>query len=285
MRLERCPVCENELVGCREPWRFCCSRCGYEGSNLLPTINEVDAHEQIDEGAREAGLKDVRVANFARLVDVLSRLKPSGGQLIDVGAAHGWFLEAARDKFEVMGIEPDEAVFNATIRRGLPMRNGYFPDVLAAEEKADVIVFNDVIEHIPAIEGVLDACRSHLRRDGFLLINLPSSQGIFYRVGKILSRVGAPGYFDRLWQIGLPSPHVHYFNEANLKQLLVKCNFVPVTSGRLSVLRYEGLWTRIAYTGDYGFFQKMLTFCGTAILIPFLKMFPSDIVYVAAKPA
>ncbi len=46
-------------------------------------------------------------------------------------------------------------------RKGLPARKGYFPDALDKKEKFDVIVFNDVIEHIPNIEGALASCFQH----------------------------------------------------------------------------------------------------------------------------
>lgn len=229
------------------------------------------------------GLKQLRIANFRKLFDVLVALKPNGGMLLDVGAAHGWFLDVAQKKFNVIGIEPDEAIYAAAVARGSPLRNGYFPEALAPDERVDVIVFNDVIEHIPDIDGVLTACRQHLHEGGILLVNLPSSGGAFYRIAKALSRLGSPGFLDRLWQVRLPSPHVHYFNSANLTRLLRKHGFTPMRSGRLESLGYSGLWTRISYTGQYSWPMKVLLFTGTSLVIPFLALLPSDIVYVVVK--
>lgn len=282
MTVSTCPVCDHKLERCHEPWRFRCLDCAYEGSAFEPQINEAAAHRLVDEGGREAGLRDLRMHNFRELVDVVGGLVP-GGRLIDVGAAHGWFLEAARERFTVLGIEPDRAVFANASKRGLPMRNGYFPEVLDPSEKADVISFNDVIEHIPPIGTILDACRAHLSSGGVLLINLPNSNGVFYRVAKVLSRLGVGSFLARLWQQGLPSPHIHYFNPANLARMLERHSFEPVRTGRLSTLRYRGLWTRISHTGEYGPIKRLALALLVGIAIPFLRILPGDIIYIAAR--
>src|SRR5690606_11668960 len=113
----------------------------------------------------------------------------------------------------------------------------YFPDALAPGERFDAIVFNDVIEHIPDIGRALAACRERLAPGGMLLLNLPSSSGVFYRASKLLRRLGVAGHFERMWQKGLPSPHLHYVDPTNLARLLDRAGFVPVRRGRLATLR------------------------------------------------
>lgn len=283
MRRTNCPVCASRLFACRQTWRFMCDKCGYEGSDLEPTINAPGAHALIDEQAREIGLKKLRMHNFSTLVEVIGELRPAGGKLLDVGAAHGWFLEAAQERFEVLGVEPDLAVYESTARRGLPVRNGFFPDVMEMSEKVDVIAFNDVIEHILDIDRILSACREHLTDNGLLLINLPSSDGIFYKVAKFLSVMGITSFLGRLWQMDLPSPHVHYFDLGNLETILKKHAFVSRRSGQLPTLRLAGLWTRISYTGNYSVAKRGFLFLIIATAIPFLKLLPSDIIYVVAE--
>jgi SAM-dependent methyltransferase len=257
--------------------------CGYEGSDLAPTINVASAHLSIDEASRESGLHDLRVHNFAELLVQIRRAQPNGGRLLEVGCAHGWFLELAKDAFDVCGIEPDERIFREAAAMGLPVRAGYFPDALAAGETYDVIVFNDVFEHIPAIDDILSSCHSHLERDGLIVLNLPSSDGIFYRLARVLCRIGACGTFDRLWQAGLPSPHVHYFNPMNLRTLLRKHGFAPEAEGTLATLLLKGLYARIAYTGKYKPPARALLFAGIASTLPLLTILPRDIIYSIAR--
>lgn len=184
---KQCVVCAGHLQGGCTDWHFICQGCGYEQGQLQPAINAPEAHQEINECARETGLRALRQSNFEKLVEVIRQHWPTaGGRLLDVGAAHGWFLDAAENNFQVLGIEPDNQVFNAARKLGKPIRQGYFPEALHEGELFDIIVFNDVIEHIPDIHSILEACRERLTPGGLLVLNLPSSKGIFYRLAKLL---------------------------------------------------------------------------------------------------
>jgi len=278
-----CPVCNGILAPGIQTWHVECVTCYYEKGDLQPTINDSSSHELINETDRETGLREIRASNFNKLLGVISKLKPRGGTLVDVGCAHGWFVETAMKKFDVLGVEPDEAVFKSTAAKGLPVRRGYFPDALEHSETFDVVVFNDVIEHIPSIDNVLTACHERLNEGGLLVLNLPSSDGIFYRLSRLFCRIGKFGFFERLWQKGLPSPHVHYFNSKNLSDLLKNRNFAVIKSGTLPTLGLEGLYTRISYTGKLGTISKVLIYCAIATALPILRLLPSDIIYIVAK--
>lgn len=282
---QTCLVCHGKLsFGCKS-WHLICKYCGYEKANLQPAINLDSAHQFIDEAARETGLRILRIANFQQILrDIKTQVPKRQGRLLDVGCAHGWFIDISKTDFEVLGIEPDKAVFDATFKRGLPVRFGYFPDVLEEGDKFDVIVFNDVIEHIPDIETVLQHCLHRLNKDGLLVLNLPNSNGIFYQLSKLLCRLKVSLFFDRLWQKNLPSPHLHYFNKNNLRFFLDKHGFDIKVEGNLSSIRLTGLYNRITYTGQYGKITCFVIYLICALLIPLLKIFPTDIVYAIASP-
>lgn len=274
-----CIVCGNPTSAGLIDWHRTCGGCAYERADLKISINETPAHEQIDEGDREIALRALRDENFKAIVARIAPLaKPGRGKLLDIGCAHGWFLEQASTRFDVLGIEPDAAVGERTAARGLPVRMGYFPDALKEGETFDVLVFNDVIEHIPGIEMALDACRQRLNQDGLLVLNLPSSRGFFYRLSKLFARLGLPGPFERLWQKGLPSPHVHYFNERNLTTLVGHHGFELVDKVELPSLRADGLLERLRYVGKVSKPVLYAQFIAILCAIPILGLFPSDIV-------
>jgi 2-polyprenyl-3-methyl-5-hydroxy-6-metoxy-1,4-benzoquinol methylase len=264
-------------------WHMVCLKCAYESADLASTINSIDTASVLDEHAREVSLKSVRDLNFSVLTRILKRLKPRGGALLDVGCAHGWFLDKTKDFFRSSGVEPDESIFNATKARGLEVAHGYFPQALDPSSKFDIIAFNDVLEHIPTVEGALTACKEHLNPDGLLLINLPSSNGFFYRLSKLLARVGICGFFDRMWQKGMPSPHVHYFNQKNLTELLGNHQFKVVQTGTLDVLHAKGLYTRLTYSRANSVGKNVLLYAMLMLSLPVLKLLPSDIQYVIAQ--
>lgn len=273
-----CIVCGSTQTPGLAAWHATCPACKYESAALAVAINQQTA-DQVDEAERETGLKALRLENFRVIVDAARRHAPRGGRkLLDVGSAHGWFLETARNSFDVLGVEPDAVVGGKAAARGLPVRPGYFPDVLQDDEAFDVIVFNDVIEHIPDIRSALAACAQRLNQDGILILNLPNSQGFFYRLAKFVARLGWRAPFERLWQKDLPSPHVHYFNPANLARLVGRHGFELLNSAELPSLRAHGLLERLRCAGDMPAWSLYVQYFAILAAIPVLRLFSSDII-------
>lgn len=275
-----CIVCYSPLKAGLSAWHHTCPACAYEGAELAVAINHAAEHAEIDEDVREVSLKALRQDNFRTVVALTRQFAaPHARSLLDVGSAHGWFLETAAGAFDAVGIEPDEAVATRAAARGLPVRIGYFPHALAEGEHFDIIVFNDVIEHIPDIRTALRDCYQRLTPDGTLVLNLPSSRGLFYRLSKLFARVGLHGPFSRLWQKGMPSPHVHYFNAANLTRLVEREGFALRHSAELAAVRKEGLWQRLTVFGNVPPLKAALQYAGIRWgLLPLLGLFPSDII-------
>lgn len=277
-----CPICRRSLSRGLTSWHEACDTCAYESAALIPNINLESAHAHIDEISRKSGLMKLRISNFDKLINEIRFLKGKGA-LLEIGCAHGWFLERAQSFFDVYGIEPDQNIYAGTCMKGLNVRLGYFPDVLKTDEVFDVIVFNDVLEHIRDVDGVLSACHRHLSDKGLLVINLPNSKGVFYQVSKLLCKLSLTSFFERLWQKELPSPHVHYFNSANLARLLRSHDLVVRKTGWLSTVDASGLYSRIAYTGSGNVVRNLAVCLGVILLLPILSILPSDIVYLIAE--
>ncbi len=241
----RCCICSAEMSVWLAPWCFRCAYCGTSGSTLTPDINGV-GHVRLDEQRREAGLSTLRRRNNAQILRRLHDLGlANGAHILDVGSAHGWFVLAACEAgFAAEGIEPDEAVAGLGELIGVRARRGTFPEVLAKDEAFDVIAFNDVLEHIIEVRAALSAVRHHLKPGGYCSINIPNSRGILYRIAAAARRVGVSSIFDRLWQRGLPSPHVWYFDEPGLVRLAALEGFECVYAARLDSLERRGLWQR-----------------------------------------
>ena len=274
-----CVVCGSPQAAGLAAWHAKCPVCSYESAALEVAINYEREADHVNEEERETGLKALRLENFKAIVAMAERHAPPGGRkLLDVGSAHGWFLETARERFDVLGVEPDAIVGSRAAARGLPIRAGFFPDVLKEGERFDVIVFNDVIEHIPDIRGALAACQERLTPNGILILNLPNSRGFFYRLSKLIARLGWRAPFDRLWQKGLPSPHVHYFDSGNLAKLVGTHGFDMVHSAELPALRAKGLLERLRCAGNISPVSLYTQYAAIMAAIPVLSAFPSDII-------
>ncbi|MBZ4416811.1 bifunctional 2-polyprenyl-6-hydroxyphenol methylase/3-demethylubiquinol 3-O-methyltransferase UbiG [Myxococcus sp. RHSTA-1-4] len=197
--------------------------------------------------------------------------------LLDVGCAHGWFLEATAREFAGVGLEPDVAVAQAAQSRGLPVRGGFFPDALSADERFEVIVFNDVLEHIPDINSTLSACFERLQPGGVLVINAPSRRGVLYRVARLLGRLGLPGSFARLWQMGFPSPHVHYLDSDSEAALARRHGFRLEAQMALPSVSTQGLYARIRYSRDVSVPKAVALTAAVGMASPLLAVLPPDI--------
>ena len=232
-------------------WAARCLECGTWGSSLEPAINKQTTHAttdtEIDAGARVVGLEKLRRENFRDVLDRIEALVPlDGARLLDIGSAHGWFLEEAAARGALAtGVEPEADVAAGPLERGLDIRSGYFPEVVGESESFDVVTFNDVLEHIPSVNETLAACLRVLRPGGVISINIPSADGLGYRAAQATARVGLRSPFERFWQHGLPSPHIHYFTRASLAKLLVVNGFSVEEVDALSSIARQGLWDRV----------------------------------------
>jgi SAM-dependent methyltransferase len=273
-----CQVCGGELRPYRHAWLKRCVRCSVLNADFEVAIPDTPGAQDIDQAMREDGLGAVRDRNNACLLRDLAALTPPGGRLLDVGCGPGFLLRAASARgFLTEGVEPDADVAPAAGALAR-VRHGYFPQVLGEDDRYDAIVFNDVLEHIPDLTGTLAAAHAHLEAGGVLALNCPDRRGLFFRVAALADRLGLSGAYDRMWQRGLPSPHLWYFTPANLTQAAAKAGFTPVGQLRLDTVALKGLWARIRCVRDQPLLVSMAAYAFAVLTWPVARIAPADAV-------
>jgi len=241
-----------------------CPACGFLASRLPVRINQI---ERIDEASRARALKRLRQRNFEIILRELHAVASPNRKLLDVGCAHGWFLEAARARgYDPVGIEPDHAMAAEAGAAGHRVILGEFPAALDPEDHYDIITFNDVFEHLPDPATMARATHRALAPGGLVAVTLPISDGVVFRLALGAARVGVTGPLARLWQVGLPSPHLSYFSATTLVRLFTEAGFVLVRSGALETIAREGLYERIRYDRALGP-VRAATFYAAALLL------------------
>jgi SAM-dependent methyltransferase len=241
----KCEICSSALKSDVLPQTFRCPSCELYKSTFPILINEV---QRIDEAARAQALRAIRTANFKQILDQCEDLLPAGATILDVGCAHGWFLKAATARgYKATGIEPDRDMAAQARASGCNVVFGFFPDALPSGERFDFITFNDVFEHLPNVERMTRAVYERLKTGGHVLINLPVSNGVVFRYARLAAKIGVTGPLRRMWQEGLPSPHLSYFSAENLPKLMSKTGFVLVRHHSLESIMVDGLYERIRY--------------------------------------
>jgi len=185
-----CPVCGNPLKQLYK-LRFNVYRCDSCGLLHSDAEFEHSFESDLESTSRDIGLKQLRLGNFEIIVDELRRIK-GGGKLsgFEIGSGNGWWLETCKaNNIDCTGIEPEHIYEHYHKENQLKVVYGFYPDVSPKKEGGyDFIIFNDVFEHIPDINSLVESLKKDLADDGILIINIPMSTGFFYRMATIQHR-------------------------------------------------------------------------------------------------
>jgi SAM-dependent methyltransferase len=151
------------------------------------------------------------------------------GRLLDVGCAHGFFMEEARRRgYQVAGVEfhPDMAAF-ARQALGLEVTRGLWSDVDPPPGAFDVVTFNDTLEYVPDPVGALQKAVRVLAPDGIVFVKTPNATyfRLRHEVARRLGReLGGGEAFD-------PSTRVVHFTLSTLRRTLKSARLRPVEAG------------------------------------------------------
>jgi len=220
--LERpsCPLCGRDEVavqGVEEPpYRAVRCRCGFW--YLKPRLAETSMAETYrddryfeGEGlgyssylAQEPTLR----RTFRHLLRSLERRGMTGGSVLEVGCAYGFFLEEAQGFFDRReGTDFSRAAMAEASHRVDRVRLGGL-EQLDPDERFDLVACIHVIEHIYDPVGFAERLRQHLRPGGWLILATPDMGG-FWRP-----------LFGRRWPFYKMPEHVTYFDRKSLARLL-----------------------------------------------------------------
>lgn len=181
--------------------------------------------------------QDELVAQYEGVARDLARETGRTGELFELGAAGGFFLEGARRAgFRVRGVElsPPAAAF-ARERLGLDVFEGDLADAPYAAESFDVAYADNVLEHTTAPGSVLDRLHGLLRPGGHLVVIVPAYvNSIYFRAlltaGRLLPRRFLGRQLLRILKLdpdhdGGPPYHILEFDESSLARLVHKAGF------------------------------------------------------------
>lgn len=267
-----CSVCQQPMVKMTE-WAQACRSCGFECSTLSPGA-----------GRGVEGLEILRKANFKIILSELSQMRDlTSLKCLEVGCAEGWFIEALKKQgVEVSAIEPSSHAIEMQ-GKGFDVIHGFFPDALPAQNTYDMIVFNDVFEHLPDPVAGIKACERHLKKGGLLVLNLPNRNGFLYRMSKWMKGLGVAKPFERMWQKEFPSPHISYFSDSNIEMFVHRHTGLQKKKHfYLASVVKNGLGPRIQ--ASYGGIAGKIIYVSLLAFLPAIKFLPQDImVFVFAK--
>ena len=153
---------------------------------------------------------------------ILSQLKElgvirhglSGKRVLEVGCGSGGILIPFTEiGAEVIGIDFDDSYMEAGRKRGLNLIDRSIYD-FQTDQKFDLIILKDVLEHLPDLNLVLQKLKSLLSETGNIYIQVPTFEGLEF--------LGYKNDFLRYFQ----NAHIVHFSEASLNYIFAQNGFV-----------------------------------------------------------
>ncbi len=146
--------------------------------------------------------------NSARAYSV-SKMKEKG-VLLDIGAGPGTFLQKAKSLgWKTYGTEMGQKLITSLKKKfgSKSIFSGEVQNIKFGKNKFDVITFWHVFEHIANIDSVLKVALKQLKKDGYLVIEVPHAQSLLFKL------------FKNNWALLMEPQHLHFGSEKSFEKL------------------------------------------------------------------
>lgn len=164
---------------------------------------------------------------------IVADMIPSGARVLDVGCGSGLLGRMFADKChaEVVGIEPDPVRAERAMARGLEVHVGYLtPDIIPEIGSFDIVLFADVLEHLPNPQALLLVSRGALKQQGAVIVSVPNVAHWSVRLSLLCGR-----FQHQEWGI-MDATHLRWFTAESIRSLIDSSGFKVVgyraTAGR-----------------------------------------------------
>ena len=203
--------------------------------------------------------KEPMVGTFNKYIDLLSKYGKSQGELFDIGAATGFFLNIAQNRgYKVSGVEMSSHAAQVARNKGIDVSSGDLMALGLGNEKFDVVTMLDVLEHMTDPFTELLEVKRILKPGGLVVVNSPDGQSLLARLLKTR------------WHLVLPPEHLFYFSPKNLAMFMEKNGFKMVhnkTIGKKFTFQYIfkmlykwqklSIWDYLSNFFSKGFLSKL----------------------------
>lgn len=194
------------------------------------------------------------------------------GKLLDVGCNIGSLMVVGKENgWKVEGIDINKEAVKIAKSKGLNARVKDINDINEISEKYDLVVMNDLIEHIEYPRRILRKVRTSLNEGGYIYIATPDGGSFMANLTK------------SKWLHRKPEQHLYIFPKKNLIRMLEEEGFEVLYIS--SIGRIRSIDVIIKKVGNY---SKGLNSFLSAIIPDFIKNLsisinPSDEMHIIAK--
>ena len=143
-------------------------------------------------------------------VTLISKENPLKGNLLDIGAGTGDFLNHAKKSgWNCIGIEPNEKAKNIAVSKGVN-----FINILEEldNNSFDVITMWHVLEHVPDLENQIKTLKRLLKPNGTIFIAVPNYNSFDAK------------HYKSFWAAYDVPRHLWHFSKSSIQKLVAKEN-------------------------------------------------------------
>lgn len=217
-----------------------CSDCGFVWADVDVTKAKVKeiyrdsyffGEEYADYIKEEKALRKT----FERNISFISKIRPSG-KLLDIGCAYGYFLDVAKEKYDVKGVEINKAACEfARSNFKVNAICGDFLELEFEENYFDVVTMFSAIEHLKSPHLYVEKISKLMKSGGIFICATPNIDSFISKFRK------------KKWRQIHPPTHLSYFSVKSLTRLF--------ENNRLQVLKWRHLGE---YRSVYGMMYIIL---------------------------
>lgn len=243
MNFPKCPICnlsKTKFIFSKVDYKFYkCLRCEFVFVYPRPSFSTLKAYySKFDYNNEIFAEKRIRDDSKISLKFIMQNI--SGPiDLLDLGCGRGYFMDEARKMgIYVKGVDYSNLVVKyAKETLGLQVIKSDI-SIYNDNKLYNLIVLNQVIEHISSLKILLYKAKSLLVNGGYLYIatpNISSASSIVFKEN-----------FEHI----IPPEHINYFNNKSLSNLLNKFGFKIVRCGTWGYPEnMAGIVKELLYTG------------------------------------
>ena len=228
-----CPVCDqitsNFFVKKDNFNFFKCGDCGLIFISPVPGDNLKIYSSDYFSGAKKGfGYVDYDIdkramsSSLNSYLDKIEKVLPQKGNLLDIGAATGFFIEMAEKRgWKTQGVEFSEYAAQKARDKKLNVKTGTFESSGLKENSFNLVTLWDVVEHLSNPKETLFSVYNILDKGGVIAINTPDS-------GSFVARA-----LNKGWHLIVPPEHLFLFSQKSLSKLLKGIGFEILFIGKI----------------------------------------------------
>lgn len=257
----RCPICRRHFID-HHPIKlsvtslYHCDNCGvvFAKPNFHNPEEDFFDSYQVDQWLKY--YRSFRKKSHRQFVERHENLFRDGMSVLDIGCAAGWFLDEAKLKFKAattVGMEPSPSMKGKINKSHLVYWFGA-EQLDQVKGKFDMVTLWNVFEHFSNPHRIVRLVAKKLKRNGYLVMSVPSQKGLISRISYFLARafggvLSMP--IEELFQTDNAFGHLYHYDKLSLSKLLEKNGFEVLWHEGADIVDVNNVRQRLKVTSNH----------------------------------